>query len=169
MLADGGLQTIFSVADKSVDWMPAIFLSALTAMNVGGLFNRYKCWFIPPRWFFAFASFVSVLILASAVILIYLPVFRAQREYKRGDYSVAEGYITDFQPLPPDGHGRECFVVSAQRFCYSDFHGTPGFNHTSTYGGPLHSGLFVRIGYRGNMILLLETRSGQSDPRIGDH
>ena len=159
---DGGFQTIFSVADKNVDWVPAIVFGTFVAVSVVGLLNRYRFWLIPPRWFFAFALVISVPIMISVVTLIYLPLFQAQREYRNGEYSVVEGYITNFQPLPTDGHGRECFVVSGQRFCYSDFHGTPGFNHTSTYGGPLHSGLFVRIGYRGNMILLLEVRSNDA-------
>ena len=81
------------------------------------------------------------------------------------DYSVLssghaqfiEGPVENFVPMPVTGHALEWFDVKGVQFSYSDYVVTPGFNHTSSHGGPIREGLYVRIWYRGNDILKLET------------
>jgi hypothetical protein len=41
----------------------------------------------------------------------------------------------------------ESFTVNGVRFEYSEYATTPGFHHTSLYGGPMKAGLQVRIHY----------------------
>ena len=64
--------------------------------------------------------------------------------------------------MPYEGHATEHFVVNGVRFEYSDFEVTSGFNNTSSHGGPVRQGLYVRIHYiernSKNVILKLEIK-----------
>ena len=64
-----------------------------------------------------------------------------------GDFHVAEGLVENFHPMPPSGHDTERFTVQGENFAYSDNIITGGFNNTSSHGGPMKSGLPVRITY----------------------
>jgi hypothetical protein len=82
----------------------------------------------------------------------------AAEALRSGHYSVVEGPVTKFVPMPYTGHAMESFVVGGNRFSYSDYILTPGFHNTASHGGPIHEGLYVRIAYVGNDILRLEVR-----------
>jgi hypothetical protein len=73
-----------------------------------------------------------------------------------GRYSVVEGPVTNFVPMPDSGHGLESFTIDRRRFSYSDYIVTFGFNKTASHGGPIREGLYVRITYYGDLILRLE-------------
>ena len=62
---------------------------------------------------------------------------------------VVEGAVEHFHPMPYTGHDLERFDVAGVHFEYSeyDLEETQGFNHTSSHGGPIHEGLYVRIHY----------------------
>lgn len=64
--------------------------------------------------------------------------------------------MTNFVPMPYTGHSLESFVVGGRKFSYSDYVLTPGFRHTTSHGGPIREGLYVRIAYLGNLILQLD-------------
>jgi hypothetical protein len=66
---------------------------------------------------------------------------------QNGKYTIIEGEVENFVPMPYEGHSRESFTVKGVRFSYSDFDNTPGFNNTSSHGGPIKGGLYVRIYY----------------------
>ena len=78
--------------------------------------------------------------------------------YLRGHYSTIEGTVDDFSPLPAQqGDYSESFSVNGKSFSYSDFLAGQGcFNHSSTYGGPVRQGVYVRIAYKDNCILRLD-------------
>jgi len=78
------------------------------------------------------------------------------KAYRNGSYSVLEGYVQDFQPMPYEGHQEECFRVKSQTFCYSDYGIQAGFNHSTSHGGPIRQGLPVRVSYYDGQILRLE-------------
>lgn len=80
----------------------------------------------------------------------------ATNALKSGDYLTVEGRVSDFTPMPRGGHAEESFTVNGVHFAYSDFEIQAGFNHTSSYGGPIREGLPVRIAYRDGEILRLE-------------
>jgi hypothetical protein len=86
--------------------------------------------------------------------------------YQKGDYQVVEGIVTNFDPMPYEGHKSECFSVLDKRFCYSDYAIDPGFRNTASHGGPIRSGLKVRIAYkpttRRNMILRIDVGRDQT-------
>ncbi|MGD1097093.1 MAG: hypothetical protein ABSB35_34545 [Bryobacteraceae bacterium] len=76
--------------------------------------------------------------------------------FEGGQYSVVEGVVTDFHPMPYEGHHDECFSVATQRFCYSDYAVTPGFRNSASHGGPIRAGLRVCVAYSFGTILRLE-------------
>ena len=43
-----------------------------------------------------------------------------------GRYAIVEGNVTNFVPMPYEGHSQESFVVGGQRFSYSDYIITAG-------------------------------------------
>lgn len=80
-------------------------------------------------------------------------------EYLAGQFSVVEGRVTHFHPMPYEGHEEECFSIGDQTFCYSDYVVTPGFNNCTSHGGPIREGLPVRVSYIGSTIVRLEVRA----------
>src|SRR5689334_21528282 len=79
--------------------------------------------------------------------------------YGRSQFSVVEGRVTNFRPMPHEGHQPECFSVQSQTFCYSDYEVTAGFNNSTSHGGPIRDGLPVRVSYICKTIVRLEVRS----------
>jgi len=79
--------------------------------------------------------------------------------YGRSKFSVVDGPVTKFRPMPYQGHQDECFSVQSQTFCYSDYVVTAGFNNSASHGGPIREGLPVRVSYIGNTIVRLEVAS----------
>jgi hypothetical protein len=77
---------------------------------------------------------------------------------------VVEGRVEDFSPMPYGGHAFESFTVCGVRFSYSDYVISPGFNRTSTHGGPMRSDLWVRVTFVGDVIARLEI--AKTDPGI---
>lgn len=88
-------------------------------------------------------------------------------DYRKGRFLVVEGNVTNFHPMPYEGHQEECFSVQTETFCYSDYVITGGFNNTASHGGPLREGLPVRVSYIGNAIVRLEVRS-DALPSVAD-
>jgi 4-amino-4-deoxy-L-arabinose transferase-like glycosyltransferase len=84
---------------------------------------------------------------------------RAKNAFLHGQYSIAEGPVADFHPMPYSGHQMETFSVNGVQFSYSDYVIVPCFNNTASHGGPIHQGLRVRIAYSGDCILKLEVAS----------
>jgi hypothetical protein len=71
--------------------------------------------------------------------------FSVKSALKRGQFEIVEGKVTDFDPMPWEGHKFESFVVNGHRYKYSDFVVTCGFNNTTSHGGPIREGLQLRI------------------------
>jgi hypothetical protein len=87
-----------------------------------------------------------------------------RRALQNGDAQIVEGRVEDFTPMPFTGHAQERFTVCGVPFEYSDYIVTSGFNHTSSHGGPIRSGLWVRISYVGNIIARLEIATQDPGP-----
>ena len=76
-----------------------------------------------------------------------------------GRAAVVEGQVSQFEPMPVTGHTLESFCVEGHCFSYADSVSSIGFHNTSSHGGPIKSGLSVRVSYVGNTILRLEVAS----------
>lgn len=109
-----------------------------------------KVWY--PRLVLAFA----LAWIAFAFTATYKEYRSFLADYRAGNYSVVEGVVEDFIPMPKSGHRYESFTVGGASFHYSDFNITAGFNNTRSHGGPMDEGIYVRVYHAGNTILRLE-------------
>lgn len=130
------------------------------------IFGKYRLRWRRPGWvvplflcFFGVVLFYVVVPLSSGVSQMDA---EALRTFETGHFSVVEGIVADFHPMPYEGHQDECFSVSSHRFCYSDYTIVPGFRNTATHGGPIRAGLRVRISYSFGTILRLEVAKDQA-------
>lgn len=105
-----------------------------------------------PFFFLVFAVFWTIV----ALVATSGGYVQLASDLREGRCEVVEGEVTEFHPMPFSGHQKESFVVAGRRFEYSDFEITPGFNTTTSHGGPIHAGLRVRIHHAGNDIARLE-------------
>jgi hypothetical protein len=123
--------------------------------------RRFK--WTKPHWLLAAFFCVFGLIWVGGVGSNILSAdWEAFTSYQRGDYRTVEGIVSDFHPMPYEGHQDECFSVEDQRFCYSDYEIAPGFHNAASHGGPIRSGLPVRIAYREGQILRLDIAKEQA-------
>jgi len=152
-------QTVFDISQKGFDWwFPAAGLAFLAV----GIFliwlGKKKTWTGFQRWTgYYFVAFSSLWTLA-AFGTMWPEYTNLHNAYMQGQYSVVEGEVENFRPMPYDGHQDECFSVKGVTFCYSDYGPTAGFNNSTSHGGPIRAGLPVRIAYLGNHILRIDVR-----------
>jgi hypothetical protein len=146
--------TVFDISQKGFDWwFPAFGLIFVVLGPI--IVRKHKA---SNKWAFFFVIFASLWSLISFSSM--YPRYRyLQRAYQTHQYLLVEGPVEAFNPMPWGGHHDECFSVQRVRFCYSDYGPTPGFNNTSSHGGPIRAGLPVRVSYLGNSILRLDIRS----------
>ncbi len=112
-----------------------------------------------PRASAVFAYFVfgfSVLWTAVAVAATVKHHVSLRDALRSGQMEVTEGRIRDFHAMPHTGHSEEKFTVCGVAFSYSDYIITGAFNQTSSHGGPMREGLWVRLSHRGNRIARIE-------------
>jgi hypothetical protein len=155
-------RTAFTVIQQSVPWqerfiVPGIVLFGVICGVVAIIQIRGRL----PKILIIPTVFVSALFLLVSIYLFDVPgvqdmYARSKDAYVQGRYSVIEGIVTNFHPMPYSGHAEETFSVNGVQFSYSDFILIPCFNNTASHGGPIHEGLRARIAYSGNCILKLE-------------
>jgi hypothetical protein len=159
VISQDSYQVAFDFSQKPFQWwFPAVGLIFLVAGAVMIWLGRRNHW---PRsrrfggyFIVAFACLWSGLVF-STMLHEYLSLRSA---YRKGQFSVVEGKVTNFHPMPYGGHQDECFTVQTETFCYSDYVLTGGFNNAMSHGGPIREDLPVRISYIGNTIIRLEVR-----------
>ena len=83
---------------------------------------------------------------------------------RKGHYQIVEGRVENLEPMNDWRNKHESFTVRGLRFRYSDFIVDQCFNHSSTHGGPIRDGLFVRVSYLDRCILRLEVADNQNRP-----
>jgi hypothetical protein len=149
-------RVVFEISQKGFDWwFPAVgvlfLIAGATLVWIG---KRQKCTRFRKTGY-VFLGFASLwtLVVFCTTFREYLALHQA---YRKGQYSVVEGRVENFRPMPYDGHQDECFSVKDMTFCYSDFGPTAGFNNTASHGGPVRPGLPVRVAYIDSHILRLE-------------
>jgi len=158
-------ELIFDARDSGFRewWFPAIGLIFIAA-GIFLLKNRKSMrymfsWQLDPKETVKLGCFVLVF----AVLWTTVASVSMGREYRRlrkaldgGGINVVEGPVSDFVPMPYQGHAQEHFTVCGVPFSYSDYGVTAGFNNTSSHGGPMRQGLWVRIEHVGSTIARLE-------------
>jgi hypothetical protein len=148
--------TVFTVLEKSVPWQEFVILPMIvvmaTVVALVAIIQRRARLFLILTAYAIFLLFAASAFSGPGVRNMYA---RARNSYVKGQYSVVEGPVTNFHPMPYSGHQDETFSVNGVQFSYSDFELVPCFNNTSSHGGPIREGLRVRIAYSGNCILRL--------------
>lgn len=160
MIAHDQYRVVFDLYQKGFAWwFPAC---GLPFVVIGGVFvwlgrrgNKP-----PSRRLFGYVI-VGFACLWSGVTFIstFRDYLALRLAYRHSQFSVVEGRVTDFHPMPYEGHQDECFSVQPKTFCYSDYAVTAGFNNSASHGGPIREGLPVRISYVGKTIVRLEVES----------
>ena len=154
--------TVYQITQLAPDWPFACV--GLLPLFAGGVIiwgkRRFK--WIKPHWLFAvFCCIFGVIWVGGIGSSILAGDWRAFTAYQKGDYRTVEGIVSDFHPMPYEGHQDECFSVQDHRFCYSDYEIAPGFHNAASHGGPIRSGLQVRIAYHDGRILRLDVPKDQ--------
>jgi hypothetical protein len=160
--AQNDYYTVFTVLQQSVPWQERLILPGIILFGIIGVVIA-----IIQRWGRLSKSFIVLTAVVCAVFLLLAAYAysspgvqdmyaRAKDAYVQGQYSMVEGTVTNFHPMPYSGHQNETFFVNGMQFSYSDYVLVPCFNNTSSHAGPIHEGLRVRIAYSGNCILKLE-------------
>ena len=112
-----------------------------------------------------FLGFSLIFILVTSPII--RPGFWKTKEVLRDKtYSIVEGKVENFDPMPEGGHKRESFTINGVEFNYSDFDlSVWGFNNAASHGGPINkNGQYLRIGYiwndyyERNVIVLIQEK-----------
>jgi len=162
LIAQDQYRVVFDLYQKGYDWwFPAC---GVPFMILGGMFVWFGRRRDQPRsrrlFGYAFVGFACLWsgVVFSSTFREYVALHSA---YRHSHFSVVEGLVTDFHPMPYTGHQDECFSVQSRTFCYSDYEVTAGFNNSASHGGPIRAGLPVRVSYIGNRIVRLEVRSDE--------
>ena len=138
-------QVIFDVSQKGFDGFTIILGMFFVIVGITGLKRNIiqQSGRISPK--------VAIIVGIVVSVGSFLFQFSNRQAYvtilRNGQASVVEGEIESFHPMPKEGHDQETFIVDGILFAYSDFSVTPAFNNTSSHGGPLKSGMFVKIYY----------------------
>lgn len=145
-------------------WFPAVGLIFVTIGALLVIFRKrayayyssthLSTWGYPPLWNETAFNVFSVVWLGGGIAWtaaagwgIFSDYYALKTAVERREYQVVEGKVENFRPMPHEGGSLESFTVNGKEFEYSDFVMRPGFKNTQSYGGPIHEGLFVRIGY----------------------
>ncbi len=144
-------QTVFDASQQGLSWsdLLAPFIGVfIISVGLYWVKNRER---LPTSW-----RGIGPLIAGSMVVLgVYFSfvgttfIFSAHSQaiqiLKEGKASVVEGRVVDLTTTA--GGNAESFTVSGEQFEYSEYSNSVGFHHTSTHGGPIKTGLYVRIYY----------------------
>jgi hypothetical protein len=155
-----GYHTVFDVTQVGFQWwIPLlIFIFGVLCVGVGWAIrtsgDRDS---IPKGTIFQIVGVVGILMAVVFFVSIYGGYRSAQRAFATHSYSVNEGMVRDFIPMPPGGHSTESFVVNGVRFEYGSGWGSTMFN-SEWNKGFIHNGVEVRISYVGKDIIKVEVK-----------
>ncbi|PKL92735.1 MAG: hypothetical protein CVV21_02980 [Candidatus Goldiibacteriota bacterium HGW-Goldbacteria-1] len=142
-------ETIFDISNKSLgqilldNWMPLVIPLVLFSAGIISFFLHKKNRKI---FHFAYIGF-TLFLMISAYYSLFNEYFNLKNALISGKCKVVEGIITDFKPMPYNGHQQEEITVQGVTFNFSDFSMTSSYRNTVSHGGLLKSGVKVRIYY----------------------
>jgi hypothetical protein len=159
MLSDPSYRLVFDATQKYGDrtvFAIGFALAVLAACLVGGMLVVHAVRRGHHRRLLSALGVASILLVllasvgASLVIVwtVASTAVSADEARRAIDASpVVEGIVENFHPMPSGGHDTERFDVAGVHFEYSHWMTTQGFSQDITVGGPMRSGLHVRIHY----------------------
>ncbi|MCE9588880.1 MAG: hypothetical protein K8R57_11280 [Verrucomicrobia bacterium] len=147
------------IENGSSEWIfPAI---GITFIAFGIVFIVFRGWLYPSALQSLTFAFVGFGILWTILALFFTTFShnKLSKALRENRCLITEGVVTEFNPMPLSGHGYESFIVSGNKFQYSDYIISPGFRKTQAHGGTVRKGVYVRVYYVGNDIARLEIGS----------
>lgn len=160
MIAPDQYHVAFDLYQKGFEWwFPAFGLIFVVIGAVIVWLGRTRNW-QRSRTFVGYFMFGFACLWTGVTFSTTFSEYAALRSaYRHSRFSVIEGHVTNFRPMPYQGHQLECFSVQSQTFCYSDYVVTAGFNNSAAHGGPIREGIPVRVSFVGTTIVRLEVKN----------
>jgi hypothetical protein len=141
-------------------WPPLLIGVALFAAGI------VAAWYVRPAGWLRRWSLLAFAVVWLAVELSSMVTLRTlQGAVRRSEYTLIRGPITEYHGVPKGRTGMDWFVVNGHRF---QLGGSldPGYNQARRGGAILKAGDFVEIGYRGDVIVLVDLCDSPSAPDI---
>jgi hypothetical protein len=134
-------RTVFDASNKPLDWgFMLAGVPFLTAAIVMWLFRRHPA--MGRRGGAVFPLFVGGFSLLWTILVsawLMTGYLAAQSALREGTAKVVEGPVENFHAMPFTAHDTERFDVGGVHFEYGDYGITPGFNNSSSHGGPVRA------------------------------
>src|SRR5215831_5776126 len=146
--------TVFDVTQVGFQWWIPLLIFIIAALFVvigwgvrtsGDRDSEFK------GTFFQIGGAVGILGALGFFIFMYGEYHKARKALQTHTYSVSEGVVTDFIPMPAGGHSTESFVVNGVHFEYGSGWGSTTFN-SGWNKGFIYNGVEARIAYVGKDI-----------------
>jgi hypothetical protein len=159
-LSSMGYRTVFDVTQVGFQWWIPLLIGIFGAFFVGvgwavrttGDKDSFR-----KGALFQLVGAVGFLGALVFFVSMYWEYRSARKAFETHSYSVSEGVVRDFIPMPPGGHSTESFEVNGVRFEYGSGWGSTMFN-SEWNKGFIHNGVEVRITYVGKDIIKVEAK-----------
>ena len=153
-------RTVFDVTHAGFQWwipllifiFGALFLGIGWAIRTSGDKDS-----VTKGTLFQIGGAVGILVAGGFFTSTYGEYRNAQKAFATHAYSVSEGMVKDFVPMPPGGHAMESFVVNGVRFEYGSGWGSTTFN-SEWNKGFIYNGVEARITFVGKDIIKVEVK-----------
>ena len=155
-----GYRTVFDVTQVGFQWwipllifiFGALFFGIGKAVTTSGDNDSFR-----KGVFFQIIGAVGILGALGFFASMFSQYRAAQKAIEVRAYSVSEGVVHDFIPMPSGGHSIESFIVNGVRFEYGGGWGSTMFN-SEWNKGFIHNGVEARITYVGKDIVKVEVK-----------
>lgn len=110
-------------------------------------------WFLVSKktrgriYFISFFLAFQIAILSFFIFISYNQFAYYSDKFKKNEYSIVEGIVTNHEPVTYGDGGRESFEVNGIQFAFLGKDPPPVFNQTVAKGGKIRNGLQVKIYY----------------------
>ncbi|SRR5579871_2081058 len=155
-----GYRTVFDVTHVGFQWWIPLLISIFGALFIGiGWAVRTSGGkdSLTKGNFFQIVGAVGILGALGFFTSMYGEYRNAQKAFATQAFSVSEGVVKDFVPMPLGGHATESFVVNGVRFEYGSGWGSTMFNSDRDKGF-IHDGVEARITYVGKDIIKVKVK-----------
>ena len=155
-----GYRTVFDVTQMGFQWWIPLLIFTCGALFVGigwAVKTSTDKDSLTKGTFFQIVGAVGILGAGGFFTAMYGEYRNAQKAFATHSYSVSEGMVKDFVPMPPGGHATESFWVNGVRFEYGSGWGSTMFN-SEWNRGFIHNGVEARITYVGEDIIKVEVK-----------
>ena len=155
-----GYHTVFDVVQVGFQWWISAFIFIFASLFFGvgwALRTSGDQNYAVKGTIFQIVGGIGMLGALTFFVAMHAEYRNARNAITSHSYSVAEGVVSDFVPMPPGGHAIESFVVNGVHFHYGSGWGSTTFN-SEWNKGFIHDGVEARISYVGEDIIKVEVK-----------